>query len=158
MKSNDDEIVVREGRRNHRSIHLDPFDWAGGRALLTNRRLIFRPNFLNFRTAEESIRLEGIVSIEAKHSGFISNKFPILLRNGSVVEFRVSKRKDWVKAIEQAVKEKKKEHGEGQDISTTIDFRIPKKSPRWYIKVAIQALLLALCVGVVALIFQRFLY
>ena len=157
MKSNDDEIVVRESRCNHRSNHLDPFDWAGGSVLLTKKRLTFRPNSLNFRNGEHSIRFEDIVSIQVKHNDFISNKFTILLRNGSIEEFRVPKRKDWLKAIERAVKEKKKQHGEDWNISTT-DFSIPKKSINWYIKVAIQVLFLALCVSILAFILQMFLF
>jgi hypothetical protein len=156
MISNDDEIVIRKSRCNQRSNHLAAFDWAGGKLLLTERRLIFRPNFLNIRAGEESIPLEEIVAIQAKHSDFISNKFTILLRNASTKEFRVPRRKDWVKAIEQAVKEKRKRHGGNWYVNTT-DIPIPKKSLRWFIKVAIQALFLALFVGLLAFVFTRFL-
>ena len=157
MKSNDNEIVVKESRCNHRSNHLDPFDWAGGRVLLTKKWLIFRFNSLNFRNQEHSMPLEDIASIQAKHSDFISNKFTILLRNGSIAEFRVPKRKDWLKAIEQAMKEMKKQHGEDWNSSTT-DFLIPKKSINWYIKVAIQVIFLALCVSILSFILQMLLF
>jgi hypothetical protein len=157
MKLNDDEIVVRESRCNHRGNHLDLFDWAGGKVLLTKKRLTFRPNSFNLKNLEHSIKLEDIISIQAKHNDFISNKFTILLRNGSIEEFRVPKRKDWLKAIEQAVKENRKRHGEDWNISTT-DLSTPEKSKKWYIKVAIQVLFWGLCVSILAFIFQVFLF
>jgi len=157
MNSNNNKIVLRESRCNHRSNHLNLFDWAGGRVILTKERLTFKPNSLNFRNGEYSIQLEDIVSIQAKHNDFITNRFTILLRNGSIAEFRVPKRKDWLKIIEKAVKEKKKQHGEKWNIITN-GFSIPKKKIKWYIKVGMQVLFFALCISLLAFILQIFLF
>lgn len=111
MKIENNEIVIRKSRGNHRTNNLNPFDWVGGKIFLTNHRLIFRPNSLNFQTNEESIPLEDVVSIEAKHHDFISSKLSIFLVNGYINEFHVPKRKDWVQDIEKAIKDLKKPAG-----------------------------------------------
>jgi len=155
MMANNDEIFRRESRCSHRSNHLDPFDWAGGKVVLTKDRLSFVPSSLNFRNAEHSIRLEDIVSIQAKHNDFISNKFTVLLRDGSIEEFRVPKRKEWLETLERALKGKKRGHGEDWK-TISGEFSMPKKSMKWYFRVAVQILFLGLCVGVLAFIFQIF--
>ena len=158
MKLDNNAIVVRKSRCNHRSNHLDPFNWSGGRLFLTEHRLIFKPHSFNFRTGEESILIDNIVAIEVKYNDFISNKFTIVLRNGSIEEFRVPKRKFWVRDIKNTMKKKNKGSAEDWDINKKTDFTIPKKSLRWFIKVAIQALLFAICVGALMFVFQIFFF
>ena len=156
MTLNIEEIVLRKSRSNYRSNHLDPFDWAGGSLFLTKRRLIFKPHFFNLRKEEESIPLDNIISIEAKNSDFISSKITIFLANDFIEEFRVPQRKNWVEDIKKAVKKAKKDGGEEWDINERIDFTIPKKSFRWFAKVAIQALLYAICVSVLIFVILTF--
>jgi hypothetical protein len=152
MKSNADEIVIRESRCMYRRHHSDPFDWAGGKVLLTKNRLSFVPSFFDLGNAEHSISLEDIVSIQAKYSCFISNKFSVLCKDGSINEFRVPKRKDWLITLEEALKEKK---GGGADWKTSsTPFSTPKNSMQWYVRITIQVLFLAFCVSVLAFIFQ----
>jgi hypothetical protein len=153
--SNNEEIVRRESRCSHRSNHLDPFDWSGGKVLLTKDRLSFVPGSLEFTNAEHSIRLEDIVSIQAKHNDFFSNKLSLLLRNGSIEEFRVPKRKEWLETLEKALREMKRGQGENWKATST-EFSIPKKSIKWYFRFAVQVLFVALCVGVLAFVFQMF--
>lgn len=101
MKLDSSEIIIRKSRANH----LKPFEGVGGKLFLTNQRLFFKSHFFNVQTHEESIPLQDIVSIEAKHSDFISGKMKIFLRNGSVEKFYVPKRKRWVNDIEKAIEE-----------------------------------------------------
>lgn len=102
MKLDDNEIIIRKSGANH----LKPFEGVGGRLFLTNQRLFFKSHFFNIQTHEESIPLEDIVSIEAKHIDFISGKMIVFLRNGSAEKFYVPKRKKWVKDIEKAIEER----------------------------------------------------
>ncbi len=102
MKLDDNEIIIRKSGANH----LKPFEGVGGRLFLTNQRLFFKSHFFNIQTHEESIPLEDIVSIEAKHSDFISGKMTVFLRNGSAEKFYVPKRKKWVKDIEKTIAER----------------------------------------------------
>ena len=102
MKLKDNEIIIRESRANH----LKPLEGVGGKLFLTNQRLFFKSHFFNIQTHEESIPLDDIVSIEAKHSDFISGKMTIILKKGSEEKFYVPKRKKWIKDIEKAIEEK----------------------------------------------------
>jgi hypothetical protein len=103
MKLDFNEIIIRKSRANH----LKSFEGVGGKLFLTNRRLFFKSHFFNIQTHEESILLQDIVSIEAKHSDFISGKMVIFLKNGSAEKFYVPKRKKWVSDIEKAIEESK---------------------------------------------------
>ena len=155
MNSNNNESVIKKSRCNYRGDYLSPFDWTGGELFLTKWQLSFRSNSFNLRNREESIQLEDVVSIQAKYSDFISNKLSILLRNGSIKEFRVPRRNDWVKTIKEAVNQNRKAHGEDSSIDETA-VSIPKRPEGWYLKIIIQALVLVICVALLAFIFQRF--
>jgi hypothetical protein len=128
----------------------------GGKLLLTKDQLSFVPGSLNFRKPEHSITLGDIVSIQAKHSELISNRFTLLLRNGSVEEFRVPKRKEWLKTLEEALKEKKAAGANWRSGSS--EFSRAKKSVKWYLRVAIKVFFIAVCVCVLAFIFQTFFF
>lgn len=103
MKLDDNEIIVRKSRANH----IKSFEGVGGELFLTNQRLVFKSHFFNIQTHEESIPLQDIVSIEAKHSDFISGKMTLLLNNGSTENFYVPKRKKWIHDIEKAIEQRK---------------------------------------------------
>jgi ATP-dependent Zn protease len=155
MKTNNREVTIKGSRCNYRSDRLDPFDWAGGKLLLTEYRLLFKPYSLNLRNKEESIQLKDIESIEAKYSDFISNKVTVLLNDGSTKEFRVPGRSDWIKVLEKAIRTNKKARDENWDSRKGMP--IVQKSLNWYIKMIIQIVLLALFVTALAFIFQRLL-
>jgi len=155
MVLEDKDKVIRKSRGNHRANSINPFDWAGGRLILTSARLVFRPHSLNFRTDEESIPLENINSIRADHSDFISSKISLFLENGCFHEFRVPKRKDWIQDIEKAVKLKKEARGQIWNNQMKLDRRIPRK-PLWpKIKIVIQTILLASLVSLLIYILLR---
>lgn len=99
MKLNNNEIILKEGAANH----LKAIEGVGGKLYLTNQRLIFESHSLNVQTHVESVPLTSIVSIEAKHSDFISRKLSVYLSNGSKEKYHVYKRKNWVKEIKKAI-------------------------------------------------------
>ncbi len=157
MEIENTEIVIRKNRGNHRTNYLNPFDWVGGMLFLTNHRLIFKPNLLNFKANDESIPLENILSIKAKHHDFISSKLSIFLIDGCMHEFHVPNRKDWVQDIEKAIKDFKNIDGVKYDFNEKLSYTIPKKSLGWYLKLVVQAILLAFCVSIITFIFLNLL-
>ena len=94
------EVLIKQGRGNH----LRTFEGVGGKLLLTNKRLIFIPHYLNVQSEEESISLNEIVRAEAKGSDFLSRKISIYVRNDSIQTFFVYRRKNWVLQINRAIK------------------------------------------------------
>lgn len=89
MSLSNDEVILRKGA----ATHLVSFEGVGGKLFLTNKRLFFESRSLNFQGHEESISLEDIVSIEAKHSDLISRKLSIHLINNSVEDFIAYRRR-----------------------------------------------------------------
>ena len=100
MKLANGEIVIKKGAANH----LVPSEGVGGRLFLTDQRLHFSSHSFNVNVHEKSIELESIISIEAKHSDYISRRLSIYLNDGSVEHFIVYKRKEWVNDIEKAMR------------------------------------------------------
>jgi hypothetical protein len=149
MELNGDEKLLRKSRGNHRANHLNPFGWAGGTWFLTNYRLIFESNALNTQTRKESIRLENIISIEAKHRDFISSKLSIFLNNGSALELHVPQRRHWINDIGKAIKELRGDSEPDWDVYNIINTKTVKKPPGVIIKTVLMVLLLALFVSAV---------
>ncbi len=85
--------------RESRATHWKGFEGVGGKLFLTNRRVYFKSHFFNIQTHEQSISLQDIVKLEAKHSDFFSSKLSIILKDGSKEVFYIPKRKQWVKQI-----------------------------------------------------------
>ena len=144
MKLVNDEVLIRKGA----ATHLVPFEGVGGRLFLTNQRLFFEAHSLNIQRRDDSIRLENILAVEAKHSDFISRKLSIYLRNKSVEEFIVYKRKIWVAEIEKAIKSLK----QGENIYFEMDQKpedfTPTKGQNFFVNILIRAIIIGLFVGV----------
>jgi hypothetical protein len=144
MKLANDEVLIRKGA----ATHLVPFEGVGGKLFLTNQRLFFEAHSLNIQKRDGSIRLENIVTVEAKHSDLISRKLSIYLRNKSVEEFIVYKRKIWVAEIEKAIKNlkpgKKVYLGMNQK---TEDFS-PLEGQHFFANILIRAIIIGIFVGV----------
>jgi hypothetical protein len=93
------ESLLRESR----ATHWKGFEGVGGKLFLTNRRVYFKSHFFNVQTHEQSISLQDIIRLEAKHSDFISSKLSIFLRDGSKEVFYIPKRKQWVEEMHRAL-------------------------------------------------------
>ena len=144
MKLANDEFVIRKGA----ATRLVPFEGVGGKLFLTNQRLFFEAHSFNIQKRDGSIRLENIVAVEAKHSDFISRKLSVYLRNKSVEEFNVYKRKIWVGEIEKAI-EKMKEVGKVHfEISQDLEDFTPTKGQHSFLNVLIRAILIGVFVGI----------
>ena len=144
MKLVNDEVIIRKGA----ATHLVPFEGVGGKLFLTNQRLFFEAHSFNIQKRDGSILLENIVAVEAKHSDFISRKLSIYLRNKSVEEFTVYKRKIWVTEIEKAIKNLK----QGENLYFAMkekheDFT-PTKGQYFFVNILIRAIVIGIFVGV----------
>ena len=144
MKLANDEVVIRKGA----ATRLVPFEGVGGKLFLTNQRLFFEAHSFNIQKGDGSIFLRNIIAVEAKHSDFISRKLSIYLRNKSVEEFTVYKRKMWVSEIEKAI-EKMKEVGKVHfEISQDLEDFTPTKGQHSFLNVLIRAILIGVFVGI----------
>ena len=91
--------IIRKSRCNFKSAVLDPFAWKGGKLILSKQNLRFEPNSLEYDTSSLSIPLHNITSINARYPDFLSNRIVVLLKDGSIIEFRVPKRKEWIQDL-----------------------------------------------------------
>jgi len=105
VQLNSNEKIIKKGRANH----LRKIEWVGGKLFLTNQKLIFKPHQLNIQTYEVVIPLDEIVSVEAKHSDFISRELRVLLKNNSVEKFYVYGRKSWLQEVKKVISEYRKQ-------------------------------------------------
>jgi len=115
--------------------------------------MIFKPNVLNFGRKEQSIQLDDIVTVQAKHNDFLSNKIALILANGALLEFRVPQRKAWLESIAHAVNTRKVSLGKTPDIYGS-QVTYPKKPLRWYLKVFLQIVFLGFITGTLAFLFK----
>ena len=74
----------------------------GGHLILTNETLYFEGHKINAGKKEFEVELENITGVEA--GGFLSNNLTITTNSGKEI-FAVSGKKDWVNAINNAIKE-----------------------------------------------------
>ena len=143
MELANDEVIIRKGA----ATHLIPFEGVGGKLFLTNQRLFFESHSFNFQGQEESLPLEDIVEIEARHSDFISRKLSIYLINDSVEEFIVYKRKTWISEIQKAIKELKKETTTYMGNHRKMITATPRKGHNFFINLLIRAIFIGIFVG-----------
>jgi hypothetical protein len=90
-----DEVVLRKGAATQVVSHAG----IGGKLLLTSKRLIFIPHSLNFQNREEDIAIKHIIAVVSMHSDYFSRKISIYLKDNTVKEFIIYKRKAWVQHI-----------------------------------------------------------
>ena len=155
MNLAEDEILLRESRGNHRANNLDPFGWVGGRWTLTNYRLLFKSNVFNTQKREESIPLKGIISIQRKHSDFISSKLVIFKDDGLFVELNVPNRKGWIDDIGMALKKLKKDGGSDWDVSSIINTQEVEKPSGWLLRMTVQLIVVSIFIGLLIFILLR---
>lgn len=74
----------------------------GGHLILTNETLYFEGHKINAGKKEFEVELENIINVEA--GGFLSNNLIINTNSGKEI-FAVMGKKDWVIAINNAIKE-----------------------------------------------------
>jgi hypothetical protein len=141
MRLNSREIVIRKKRGNYRGNVCNPLDWSGGHLFLTNQRLIFKPNLTNISAEEQAIPLESIQVIEKRHSDFISSKVTVLLKNGTLAEFHVSKTKEFVKDLQEYAIQR----GASLSIGRIPEQALPQKGSAWSLRVLVQLAVLFLC-------------
>ena len=144
MKLVNNEVLIRKGA----ATHLVPFEGVGGRLFLTNQRLFFEAHSLNIQRRDDSIRLENILAVEAKHSDFFSRKLSIYLTNKSVEEFIVYKRKVWVAEIEKAIKNVKQGESLYLEMNQKPEDFTPTKGQNFFLNILIRAIIIGLFVGV----------
>lgn len=73
----------------------------GGHLILTNETLYFEGHKVNAGKKEFEVELENIKFVEA--GGFLSNNLTVITNSGKEV-FAVTGKKDWVTAINDAIK------------------------------------------------------
>jgi hypothetical protein len=152
MNLADHEVILRKGL----ATYFVSSEGVGGKLFLTNYRLFFEPHSFNFQRRENSIRLSDIVAIEARHGDFISRKVSIYLRNKSVEEFIVYRRRIWVSEIEKAIKDSKQKTMAYMGVTTKplLDFT-PTKGQNWFVNLLIRAIIIGIFTGVLMYVFLR---
>jgi len=100
MELNENEVLIRKSRATHRK----GIEGVGGKLYLTNQRLYFKSYFFNIQSHEETIPIQSIDYIEAEGSDFLSAKMSIHLKSGAVEIFHMPKRKEWVHAVQNSLK------------------------------------------------------
>ena len=149
MKLVNDEVIIRKGA----ATRLVPFEGVGGKLFLTNQRLFFEAHSFNVQKGDGSIFLKNIVAVEAKHSDFISRKLSIYLRNKSVEEFTVYKRKMWVSEIEKAIKNLKEVEKIYFGINQELEDFTPTKGQHFFLNILIRAIIIGIFVGILMYLF-----
>ena len=92
----EEEGVILEKRANHFRMML----WDGGKLVLTEKHLIFKPHKFNIGAKELTIDIENIESTHRITKIFGgSNEFRIKVKNGHLERFIVSDRDEMVNAI-----------------------------------------------------------
>jgi hypothetical protein len=73
---------------------------SGGKLILTDTQLIFKPGRLNFRRSIEAIAVKEIVAVERRNTlGVVPNGFGVILRDGKAHRFVVYGREEWIEAV-----------------------------------------------------------
>lgn len=152
MRLSEDEIIVRKSRGNYRNNLLNPLSYYGGKWFLTNYRLYFKGNVTNLGECEESIPLDNIISIEAKHNDFLSSKLTFFLNNGSIIQLHVPKRKEWINDIGVEIKKIKKDIDDNWDINQILNtIKIPNKPKGWFVATTVRFLLFGMIVAIITI-------
>ena len=154
MKPGNNEILIRRSRGNLRTDPLDLFGWIGGKWYLTDHRIFFEPNMFAMKKQGISIPIENIISIEVKYPDFFSSKFVFFLNNESFIELHVPKRKSWIDDIAAALRNRREDEWDIQEIINTKKI---EKPPGAFYRASIQMLILATFAGAIALLMRSLL-
>lgn len=91
--------IVKEGPANY----FRGLSNVGGKLMLTDRQLVFKPGRLNFRRSVQSIAVKEIVAVERRNTlGVVPNGFGVILKDGTTHRFVVYGREDWIEAVVKA--------------------------------------------------------
>jgi hypothetical protein len=134
MKNDESEKLLHESHGNYRENDYNPLNWTGGKWLLYNNKIVFQSGISNFQEIRREIRLEEILSIEAKHSNFISSKMIFFLNDGSTIELHVPNKSYWIDKIETAIKNKHRQKDDDWSISRILN----TESKKSHIKISLQ--------------------
>ena len=99
------EKEIREGKANKTGL----WGSSGGKLILTNQRLLFVDHGFNIQQGGAAINLKDIMSVDLAITFLIIMPIPmptsikIRTQDGSISKFIVTKRKEWVDAITNAM-------------------------------------------------------
>lgn len=107
----DDEKIIREGKANSFTF----INSRGGKLAITDRRVLWQGHGFNVGAQADIIELKNIAAYGkcATISIFnllipIPNAFYISTNDGKTYKYTVYKRKEWLAALDKAVKDSKK--------------------------------------------------
>ncbi|WP_158701553.1 GRAM domain-containing protein [Lentibacillus sp. Marseille-P4043] len=83
---------------------MKKLEGVGGMLYLTNKTLHHIPHKLNIQSGETYIPLETIKRFETKNDFLIlRNKLIIITKNDEQIKFRVNKRQEWAKKLNEVL-------------------------------------------------------